>query len=157
MVGTWRINSWNIIICGSILCKRGNRKVKDKDLNYIAGLEKAIKKKYGDEAIQNPASLWDEKKEADYLEQVQEYVEKQQKLEAYVEPENVNGILITKKLFNRDNKTVCSVCSAQGKTINDDICYTKYECCYGCYIEFVEDREERWIKGWRPENVTKSN
>ena len=31
--------------------------MKEKDLNYIAGLEKAIKKKYGEEAIQNPAKL----------------------------------------------------------------------------------------------------
>ena len=33
-----------------------------KDLNYIAKVEQAIAKKYGEEAIQNPASFWDEKK-----------------------------------------------------------------------------------------------
>jgi hypothetical protein len=30
----------------------------NKDLNYIAGLEKAIKQKYGEEAVQNPSSNW---------------------------------------------------------------------------------------------------
>ena len=38
---------------------------KEKDLNYIAKIEKAIAKKYGDIAIQNPAKFWDEKKEKD--------------------------------------------------------------------------------------------
>ena len=43
--------------------------MKEKDLNYIAGLEKAIKKKYGPEAIENPAKHWDEEKEKDYIQQ----------------------------------------------------------------------------------------
>jgi len=130
--------------------------MKEKDINYVAGLEKAIKKKYGAEAIQNPAAYWDEEKELDYLDQVQDFVKKQQKFEAYVEPENVNGILITQKLFNKDKKILCPVCKTRNKTIDDEIYHTKYECCYKCYIEFVEHREDRWLKGWRPKNVTKS-
>ena len=61
--------------------------MKDKDLNYIAALEKAIKKKYGDDAIQNPAKHWDEDKEKEYIEQLKEFVEKQKKYEQerYVE------------------------------------------------------------------------
>ncbi len=55
--------------------------MKEKDLNYIAGLEKAIKKKYGDEAIQNPAKFWDEEKEKDYIQQLEDFVEKQKKFE----------------------------------------------------------------------------
>jgi len=131
--------------------------MKEKDLNYIAGLEKAIKKKYGDEAIQNPASCWNEEKEIDYLKQVQAVVKKQQKFEAYTKPKNVNGVLITQKLFNKDNKTICPVCKKGNKTIDDEVYHTKFECCYRCYIKFVEHREARWLKGWRPENVTKSN
>ena len=131
--------------------------MKEKDLNYIAGLEKAIKKKYGAAAIENPASYWNEDKEKVYLEQLQELVKKQQKFEAYIEPENVRGVLITQKLFNKDNKTSCPVCKTKKRKINDEIYYIKFECCYKCYIEFVEDREERWLKGWRPENVTKNN
>ena len=33
-----------------------------KDLNYIAKLEQAIAKKYGEETIQNPRSTWTKKK-----------------------------------------------------------------------------------------------
>ena len=55
--------------------------MKEKDLNYIAGLEKAIKKKYGDEAIENPAKHWDKEKEKDYIQQLEEFVQKQKKSE----------------------------------------------------------------------------
>ena len=37
-----------------------------KDPNYLAGLEKAIKEKYGQEAIQNPKANWDDDKEKEY-------------------------------------------------------------------------------------------
>tara|TARA_Y100000296_G_C5129230_1_gene234575 strand:+ start:408 stop:803 length:396 start_codon:yes stop_codon:yes gene_type:complete len=130
--------------------------MKDRDLDHIAGLEKAIKKKYGNEAIQNPASCWDEKKEAEYLEQLQDFVEKQQKYETYSKPENVNGVLITQKLFSKDKKIICPVCCGRLKTVYDELFNTKFECCYECYIKYVEDREDRWLKGWRPKNVTKS-
>ena len=43
-----------------------------KDLNYIAGLEKAIKQKYGEEAVQNPSSNWTPEKEKEYLQQLKE-------------------------------------------------------------------------------------
>ena len=32
----------------------------------------------------------------------------------------------------------------------DDVCLTKFECCNTCYLQYVEGREERWLKGWRP-------
>ena len=44
----------------------------NKDLNYIAGLEKAIKQKYGEEAVQNPSSNWTPEKEKEYLQQLKE-------------------------------------------------------------------------------------
>ena len=54
----------------------------EKDLNYIVKLERAIKKKYGEEAIQNPANFWNEEKERLYLQQLAEFVEKQKKFES---------------------------------------------------------------------------
>tara|TARA_B100000579_G_C22706044_1_gene792170 strand:+ start:625 stop:1020 length:396 start_codon:yes stop_codon:yes gene_type:complete len=128
----------------------------EKDLNYIAALEKAIKKKYGDDAIQNPAKYWDEDKEKDYLQQLKDFVDKQRKYELEIEPENVNGVLITKKLLNKERKNICPVCGNSVKNINDDIYILKFHCCEKCYISYVEGREARWMKGWRPENVTKS-
>ena len=131
--------------------------MKKKDLNYIAGLEKAIKKKYGEEAVENPAKFWDKEKEKDYIQQLEEFVEKQKKIEQESEAENVDGILVSRKLLNKEGIFNCPTCSKKLKTINDDIYFTKFDCCEICYIKYVEGREKRWLDGWRPENVTKSS
>lgn len=131
--------------------------MKEKDLNYIAALEKAIKKKYGADAIENPIKFWDQTKEKAYLDQLANFVKKQKKIEAVSEPENVNGILISPKLLTKEGKLYCPTCSSLTKKVNDDIYITKFECCEKCYIRYVQNREDRWLKGWRPENVTKSN
>ena len=127
--------------------------MKKKDLNYIAALEKAIKKKYGDIAIQNPAKFWDEDKEQEYLSQLKDFALKQQKHETDNELENVDGVLITRKLLNKEVILNCPECKSRLKTLNDDIYFTKYECCEKCFIKYIEGREERWLKGWRPNNV----
>ena len=131
--------------------------MKKKDLNYIAGLEKAIKKKYGEEAIENPAKFWDKEKEKDYIQQLEEFVEKQKKSERADEVENVDGVLVSRKLLNKEGIFNCPTCKKKLKTINDDIYFTKFDCCEICYIKYVEGREKRWLDGWRPENVTKSS
>ena len=50
--------------------------MKDKDLNQIAKIEKAIADKYGEDAITNPKAFWDENKEKEYLEQMKEFYSK---------------------------------------------------------------------------------
>jgi len=129
--------------------------MKNNNFDYIAGLEKAIKKKYGETAIQNPASGWDKQKEENYLAQLEALIEKQGKYKASSELENVNGILISRKLLIRENICNCPVCSTKIKTINDDIYIVKFECCEKCYFQYVDGREKRWLKGWRPDNAEK--
>ena len=131
--------------------------MKEEDLNYIAGLEKAIKKKYGEEAIENPAKFWDEEKEKGYIQQLEEFVEKQKKSEQAADLKNVDGVLVSRKLLNKEGISNCPTCNKKIKTINDDIYFTKFDCCEICYIKYVEGREKRWLDGWRPENVTKSS
>ena len=131
--------------------------MKEKDLNYVAGLEKAIKKKYGDEAIENPAKYWDKEKEQDYIEQLEHFVEKQKKFEQSHDVENVDGVLVSRKLLNKEGILNCSTCKSKLKTINDDIYHTKFHCCEKCFIKYVDGREKRWLDGWRPKNVTKSS
>jgi hypothetical protein len=121
-----------------------------KDLNYIAGLEKAIKKKYGNEAIINPLSRWSDEKEEDYQQQLQNSYPEQSLDEAF---EDLNGVLIHKKLIKERKRKHCCTCSSKIKNLDDDACYTKYQTCFACYIEHIEGREERWLKGWRPNNV----
>ena len=131
--------------------------MKEKDLNYIAGLEKAIKKKYGKEAIQNPTKHWNQEKEKEYIEQLEEYVQKQKKFEQQHELKNVDGVLTSHKLLNKEGILICSTCEKKLKTINDDIYFTKFDCCAKCFIKYIEAREQRWLDGWRPKNVTKSS
>jgi hypothetical protein len=120
-----------------------------KDLNYIAGLEKAIKQKYGEEAVQNPSSNWTPEKEKEYLQQLKENKIKEMTSDRVEERE---GFLFSAKLIKKDSKNVCDVCSNILKQ-HDMLYETKYECCRNCYIQYVEHREERWKQGWRPDNV----
>ena len=121
----------------------------NKDLNYIAGLEKAIKQKYGEEAVQNPSSNWTPEKEKEYLQQLKENKIRELAADRVEERE---GFLFSAKLIKKDSKNVCDVCSNILK--QQDMLYeTKYECCRNCYIQYVEHREERWKQGWRPDNV----
>ena len=125
-----------------------------KSLDYIVRLEKAIKQKYGADAIQNPAKYWNEEKEKDYLAQLKDFVKKQKYIEDGESKVEVGGFLINKKLLTRVIKINCPVCSKRCRTIRDDIYMNKSECCEKCYYDYVHGREERWLEGWRPENVT---
>ena len=121
-----------------------------KDYDKIAKIEQAIKKKYGEEAIKNPLCDWDQDKEKEYIEQIKE-VSKIEKSKTQGQKEEYNGFLIDKKLLTRDKKSVCPTCDHYSFNVRDDVYLTKWECCYGCFIQWVEGREERWINGWRPE------
>jgi hypothetical protein len=126
--------------------------VKKDKLNQIAGVERAIREKYGDEAIANPKANWDDEKEKDYLSQLKELSKKDR--EAHYKKETIdnNGILITKKLIKKDIvKRNCPVCEKYSFDTKDDVYMKKLDCCYKCYIQYVNGREDRWKSGWRPQ------
>ena len=108
----------------------------DKDPNYIASVEKAIK---------------------EYLQQMKEFYKKTKKLEESQEKVDVNGIKVSKKLLNRDAIRSCPICDSFARRSKDDVCLVKFDCCYRCYIQYVEDREERWLKGWRPDEIERKD
>ena len=121
-----------------------------KNYDKIAQIEKAIGKKYGEETIKNPLSSWNEEKEKDYVDQIKEEF-KNQKNTLATSKEYYEGFFVDKKLFNKDNSSACPVCEKYSFSIGDDVYLNKWDCCRGCYIEWVEDREDRWKEGWRPE------
>lgn len=121
-----------------------------KDLNKIAAIEKAIKEKYGEEAIDNPRANWDEVKEKKYLKEMREFYKKNKRLNQSRDKIDVNGIKVSKKLLNRESLKNCPVCGALLKSVKDDVSLIKFDCCNTCYIKYIEGREERWLKGWRP-------
>jgi hypothetical protein len=118
----------------------------------IAAVEQAISKKYGDEAIQNPRANWSPEKEKEYLEQMKSLYSKVKSTEEAQEKVDINGIKVSKKLLNRESLRSCSICGSFPKKSMDDVCLIKFECCSKCYLQYVEGREERWLKGWRPNN-----
>jgi len=121
------------------------------DPNYIVKVEKAIAKKYGYEAIQNPKANWTPEKEKVYLEQVREFYARQHKLDEKSEKVEVDGIFVPKKLLNRKGDRTCPVCDIYSFSSQDDVYMNKFDCCFKCYVKYVEYREERWLSGWRPE------
>jgi len=123
---------------------------KEKDWDYIAKLEKAIAEKYGKEAIQNPAKFWNEEKEKEYLEELKEDIQQQEI--RHDNKKQIDGFFITEKLINKDTGRTCPVCKKYSFNGKDDVYMGKYECCFECYIEYIDGREERWKKGWRPKN-----
>ena len=121
-----------------------------KDLNDIAAIEKAIRQKYGDDTIQNPKATWDEEKEQQYLDQLKEQYKRELKKRDKTEKTEIDGFFVPKQLLNRDRNRICPVCEVYSFEIKDDLYMHKFECCLKCYTQWVEDREERWKTGWRP-------
>ena len=121
------------------------------DPHYIVKLEKAIAEKYGKEAIQNPKKGWNEEKEKEYIEQSKEFYKKIQSLEEKSEKVEVDGIFIPKKLLSKKSNRTCPTCSAYSFKLIDDVYMNKYDCCYNCFYQYVDGREERWKSGWRPQ------
>lgn len=117
-----------------------------RDPNQVAAIEKAIREKYGSETIVNPKSLWDPYKEQEYLQQIRE-VHKRDKESEKVE---IDGVLITKKLLNKVDNRNCLTCKVYSFNRDNDVYLTKYGVCHSCYVKYIEDREERWKSGWRP-------
>ena len=123
---------------------------KYKDPNYVARVEKAISRKYGYDAIQNPRANWDDEKEEEYKKQLQKMLEKEDRFQEKHEKIEVDGVFVNKKLLTREHNRKCPVCDSYSFSIQDDVYMTKFECCKSCYVRWVEDREERWETGWRP-------
>jgi hypothetical protein len=44
----------------------------------------------------------------------------------------------------------CPVCELVMRGHKHNQTYYDLGCCYDCFIEFVEYREQRWLDGWRP-------
>ena len=127
-----------------------NKKAKKEMM--VAQLELAIANKYGEDAVKNPESGWDEEKEKSFQEQIKKFNKKMDKNSSFEDKVEVNGVLVSKKLLSRESNRTCPVCNVYSFSIKDDVYMTKFECCFKCYVKYVEDREDRWETGWRPKS-----
>jgi len=120
-----------------------------KDPNYAVKVEQAIAKKYGNDTVVNPKSKWDDEKEKKYLDELKEiYYNNVDKED--LDKEEVDGVFIPKKLLKEESNRSCSTCNTYSFKSKDDVYMTKFGCCWNCYIQYIEGREDRWKKGWRP-------
>jgi len=111
-------------------------------VQYVQNIEKAIKEKYGEDAVQDPRSGWDDKKEKNYLKQKKDNqnnkkTHKKEKIDA-------DGFLVSRKLLNRKDTRTCPICDKYSFQIKDDVYIKKFECCAECFIQHVEGREDKW-------------
>ena len=116
-----------------------------KDPNYVVKIEKAISEKYGEEAIKNPKNDWNPDKEKEYLQQLKEKEKKLRSIES------------NKKLLRNKGSVArnCHYCEKSKIKRIHDVYFSKFGCCFDCYVQWIEDREERWNSGWRPEIKSK--
>ena len=121
-----------------------------KDPDFVFRLEKAIEEKYGKETVVNPKSKWNKEKEKKYREELKEFYSNSDDDEKVL----YNGILVSKKLFSKDNNVSCSVCGVDSFNDQDTFFLRKWTTCFDCYIQCIEGREERWLDGWRPKQKT---
>tara|TARA_B100000287_G_C20270283_1_gene637702 strand:+ start:30 stop:404 length:375 start_codon:yes stop_codon:yes gene_type:complete len=120
------------------------------DLDKIAKFEKAIKDKYGAEAIENPKKHWTDVKEQQYSKDKKKLYEKMYK-KSKVDFEDRKEYKISKKYEKEYGTRNCPVCDSYLFSNLESAYITKYGCCKRCYIMYVEGREQRWNSGWRPE------
>ena len=122
-----------------------------KDWDYIAAVEKAVAEKYGKDSVQDFRSEWENLKEENYLKQVTDArIEKQKRNASHTTVER--GDIVIKRRTNKiKTKRSCPVCKTYSFSRRDDLYMNRFQCCERCYVFFVEHREERWNKGWRPD------
>jgi len=126
---------------------------KEKDWDSIAGVEQAIKKQYGEDTIRSPSSDWSDEQEEEHLQELKKLAVKQRAVRNKSEKVEVSeGVFVSKKLFKKEtNNRTCPICIVYSFDSRDDVYMKKFECCWSCYIEHVEGREERWKNGYRPQ------
>ena len=111
----------------------------NKDLNYIAALEKAINEKYGDVTTHHPKANWTPEKEIEYLEQTKEAFAKEIANRRTSEVIENDGILLTRKLINKTINRTCRYCKKYSFKNNDDVYLTKFSSCELCYLDKLQD------------------
>lgn len=122
-----------------------------KDPNFVLKLEKEIIKKYGEDTVKNPNRDWNIEKEQKYLQDLKIVFKQELKNLKDIEFIDIGGVSLSKKLFTKENNKICFACKKYSFNKNDDIYLSKFKCCFICYIKYVENREEKWIKNL-PEN-----
>ena len=115
------------------------------DYDQIAAIEKAIQERYGELAVVDLSSLWNENKEKGYIEQIK-MIESLYREEAQEDLVDENGFFMKKKLSIKSNFKNCSICRVPAFKTKDELYMIKFDCCTKCFIQHYEGRELKWQK-----------
>jgi len=121
-----------------------------KDPNYIAAVEKAITEKYGKDTVQDFRNEWEECKEKEYLKQLKDMVSKKDMNLDAKRQLVIGDVKINQRRLKQKQDRTCPVCKTYSFSRKDDLYMNRFKCCYDCYVDFVEYREEAWRNGERP-------
>jgi hypothetical protein len=124
--------------------------MKNKDYDYLASVEKAIAEKYGKDTVQDFRSSWEEDREKEYLEQLKDRREKGYKKQYKKTVSLDENTIIHERPIEVTIDRSCPVCKTYSFSGKDDLYMNRFKSCYRCYIDFIQDREDRWRDGWRP-------
>lgn len=128
-----------------------------KNWDLIAKIEKQIKEKYGEDAVKSPAQGWTDEQEEEHLKKLKIAALKSREAEDKREKvEITDGVFVTKKLLMKGSNRTCPVCATYSFNKQDDVYMSKFQCCFTCYVDYVEGREDRWKAGWRPNKENKN-
>ena len=120
-----------------------------KDYNYIAAVEKAIAEKYGKDTVQDFRSEWKEEDEKDYLKQLRDR-KKAKASSGKTRTLVAEDVEIIKRKKSKKEERTCPVCKTYSFLFRDDLYMNRFKCCFSCYLDFVEFREDEWESGVRP-------
>ncbi len=114
------------------------------DLERVAKVEKAIAEKYGEDASRDIRHFWDKEKELEYSRQIKEEYTKRNNLDRHKNEVEKEGFVLIRRKGESNHASQCPICDKFLSSADDDIYYNKFECCSGCFIQYVEDRESQW-------------
>ena len=58
----------------------------------------------------------------------------------------LGGVLISKELLNKESERSCPTCNTYSFKSVDDLYMTKFDCCYKCYIQWIEGEGRKMEK-----------
>ena len=120
-----------------------------KDPDEIAAIERLFAEDYGEKSTKNFRSNWNEEKEKKYLSQLNSFSKRIKSKDSI--KVDVGGVLIPKAVVGKKSNRSCPVCKTYSFSSKDDLYMNRFKCCFNCYIDFVQGREERWDKGYKPD------
>ena len=117
----------------------------------VQAISEEIVRCFGEEAGKMASEHVTEEDKRKFKECKEESDQKRAESRRQTEKIDAGGFIISKKTMAKPKlERTCPVCNTFSFCSKDDVYMLKFGCCEHCFIIHIEGREERWKKGWRP-------